>query len=567
MVELYSVVILEMSVMTQDGPSGENFDYIIVGAGSAGCVLANRLTASGRYSVLLLEAGGRDRNPWIHIPLGYAKHFTNPKVNWMYYAEEGVEWVKRAVYQPRGKVLGGSSSINGMVYIRGQKEDYDHWRQLGNTGWSYDDVLPYFRRSEDQQRGADDFHGVGGPLAVSDPKEPHPLAEAFLSAAESAGYGRNPDFNGAEQEGFGYYQWTIRNGLRCSAAVGYLKPARERANLSIVTRAHATRIEISAKRASGITYQRDGRLHTAQLAEGGELLVSGGAYNSPQLLQLSGIGPGALLQEHGIAVVADRPGVGANLQDHYNGPLMYRVNQPITANDIANNLGHRIGAALKYATTRKGLLGMGVAYAGGFIRAHSNSATPDIQLLFMLLSSEKVDGPAHKHSGISVVTTLARPESRGTVNITSADPFKPPAIQPNYLSEQNDRDTLIVGLKRAREIMGQPALGPFIAEEHAPGPGCTSDEDLLLFLKDAGRTSYHPIGTCRMGEGPMAVVDERLQVHGIQGLRVVDASVMPSLVSGNTNAPTIMIGEKASDMILDDRGSTSATRPSRSRES
>ena len=543
--------------MTQDGSSSGNFDYIIVGAGSAGCVLANRLTESGRNRVLLLEAGGRDSNPWIHIPLGYAKHFTNPKVNWMYYAEEGVEWVKRAVYHPRGKVLGGSSSINGMIYIRGQKEDYDHWRQLGNPGWSYDDVLPYFIKSEDQQRGADDFHGTGGPLAVSDPKDAHPLAEAFLNAADSAGYRRNPDFNGADQEGFGYYQWTVRNGLRCSAAVGYLKPARRRANLDIVTRAHATRIEFSDMRARGITYQRDGRLQTAHLVEGGELLVSGGAYNSPQLLQLSGVGPGALLREHGIDVVLDHPGVGANLQDHYNGPLMYRINRPMTANDLANNPSRRIGAALKFATSRKGLLGMGVAYAGGFIRASPKSATPDIQMLFMLFSSEKVNGPAHAHSGVSLVTTLARPESRGTVNITSADPFQPPAIQPNYLAEQNDRDTLVAGLKRAREIARQPALAPYIAEEHAPGPSCTSDEDLLQFLRDAGRTSYHPIGTCRMGEGPMAVVDARLRVHGIQGLRVVDASVMPSLVSGNTNAPTIMIGEKASDMILADRASAS----------
>jgi choline dehydrogenase len=544
--------------MTQDGASGETFDFIIVGAGSAGCVLANRLTASGRDRVLLLEAGGSDRNPWIHIPLGYAKHFTNPKVNWMYHAEKGAEWVKRNVYHPRGKVLGGSSSINGMVYIRGQKEDYDHWRQLGNAGWSYDDVLPYFRKSEDQQRGADEFHGVGGPLAVSDPREPHPLAEAFLSAAVSAGHERNPDFNGAQQEGFGYYQWTMRNGLRCSTAVGYLKPARTRPNLEVVTNAHALRIEFDGLRATGLTYSREGAVETARLADGGEVLVSGGSYNSPQLLQLSGVGPAQLLREHGIDVVADRPGVGANLQDHFNGPLMYRVNRPITANDLANNLGRRIGAAFRFAATRKGLLGMGVAYAGGFIRAHPNSATPDIQMLFMLLSSEKVDGPAHKHSGVSLVTTLARPESRGTVHITSPDPFTKPAIQPNYLAEQKDRETLIAGLKRAREIMAQPALGDLIDGEHAPGPDCTSDEDLLRFLRDAGRTSYHPIGTCSMGEGPMAVVDTRLRVHGIQGLRVVDASIMPSLVSGNTNAPTIMIGEKASDMILEDRAAVAA---------
>ncbi|MDA0238535.1 MAG: choline dehydrogenase [Proteobacteria bacterium] len=530
----------------------EHYHYIIVGAGSAGCVLANRLSASGEYRVLLLEAGGRDSNPWIHIPLGYAKHFTNPKVNWLYHAEAGTEWVQRKVFHPRGKILGGSSSINGMVYIRGQKEDYDHWRQLGNTGWSYDDVLPYFRKAEDQERGGDDFHGTGGPLAVSDPREPHPLADAFLESAEQAGYARNADFNGAEQEGFGYYQWTMRNGLRCSAAVGYLKPARHRSNLKVITQAHTTRIEFDGKRATGVTYRKGNALVTAQLADGGEVLVSGGAYNSPQLLQLSGVGPAGLLRDHGIEVVADLPGVGSNLQDHYNGPLMYKINQPITANDVANKLSHRIKAAFKYAVGRKGLLHMGVAYAGGFIKAHPNSATPDIQLLFMLLSSEKVGEAAHPWSGVSVVTTLARPESRGSVEIASADPFTPIAIHPNYMTESKDRDTLIYGLKAAREIMNQSALAPYIEAEHAPGSECTTDEQLLQFLKDAGRTSYHPIGTCVMGSGTMAVVDERLRVHGMKGLRVVDASIMPSLVSGNTNAPTIMIGEKASDMILAD---------------
>lgn len=526
------------------------FDYIIVGAGSAGCVLANRLTESGRHRVLLLEAGGEDRNPWIHIPLGYAKHFTNKKINWRYETAPGDEWVKRPVIQPRGKVLGGTSAINGMVYVRGQAEDYDHWRQLGNTGWSYDDVLPYFRKSEDQQRGADEYHSVGGPLAVSDVTEPHPLAEAYLEAATQAGHPRNPDSNGASQEGFGYVQWTTRKGRRSSTAVGFLRPARKRANLTVTTNAHATRLLFSGTRTIGVEYRQGDQLRTAHAQ--GEVIVAGGAYNSPQLLQLSGLGPAALLGQFGIDVVADMPGVGDHLQDHINGPLVYKVNQPFTANDVANSLPRRIATGLRYAFLRKGFLAMGATYVGGFYRADPSSATPDIQAQLMLFSGDGPATGAHPFSGCTVVCALLRPESRGYVRITSADPFAAPEIQPNYLAAAKDRDVLIAGVKVARKVMSQPAIQPFLTEEYQPGPDCVSDADFLEYIRAYGRTSYHPVSTCRMGSDPNAVVDERLRVHGIQGLRVIDASIMPSLVSGNTNAPTIMIAEKGADMVLAD---------------
>ncbi len=526
------------------------FDYIIVGAGSAGCVLANRLTESGRYRVLLLEAGGEDRNPWIHIPLGYAKHFTNTKINWLYQTAPGKEWVKRPILQPRGKVLGGTSSINGMVYIRGQREDYDHWRQLGNTGWSYEDVLPYFRKSEDQQRGADDFHSVGGPLAVSDVYESHPLAEAFIEAGVEAGYPRNPDFNGASQEGFGPTQWTTRNGRRSSTGVEFLRPARKRDNLAVATNAHATQLLFDGLRATGVEYRQGDQLKTARADA--EVIVAGGAYNSPQLLQLSGLGPADLLRQFGIDVVADMPGVGDNLQDHINGPLIYKVSQPFTANDAANNLLRGIYTGLRYAIQRKGFLAMGASVAGGFIRADPAAASPDIQSQIMLFSWDKPEDGAHPFSGCTVVNALLRPESRGHVRITSADPFAPPEIQPNYLEAKKDRDVLVAGLKAVRRVMSQPAMQPFIVEEYQPGPDCQSDMELLDYIRENGRTSFHPTSTCRMGIDETAVVDERLRVRGIQGLRVIDASIMPALMSGNTNAPTIMIAEKGADMVLED---------------
>ena len=527
------------------------FDYIVVGAGSSGCVLANRLSASGQHKVLLLEAGGPDTNPWIHIPLGYGKHFTNKAVNWLYNTTPNPEWVNRPVKQPRGKVLGGSSSINGMVYIRGHAEDYNHWRQLDNPGWSYEDVLPYFRKAQNQERGEDEFHSVGGPLNVSDVYEPHPLADAFIDAAEAAGHPRNNDFNGADQTGFGYMQWTMRNGRRCSAAVAYLKPARKRANLFIETRAHSTRLLFDGRRATGIEYVQGGQTKTAHAD--GEILVSGGAYNSPQLLQLSGLGPSALLREHGIDVIADMPGVGSNLQDHINAPLMYRLNRKNwSANQVINSFTHRMWTAARYAANRKGWLAMGVSYAGGFFKVDPEAVSPDIQSQLMMLSTPEVGEMPHPFSGVTIVNALMRPESRGHVNIVSNDPFTYPDIQPNYLDTQKDRDILVGAVKMMRDITSQPVFQQYIVEENDPGKDCQSYDEILDYLLKRGRTSYHPVSTCKMGNDPMAVVDARLRVHGFEGLRVVDCSIMPTLVSGNTNAPAIMIGEKASDMILED---------------
>ena len=524
------------------------FDYLIVGAGSAGCVLAHRLTADGRHKVLLLEAGGEDRDIWIHIPLGYGRHFTNPKVNWLYATEPEPECHGRSIIQPRGKVIGGSSSINGLLYIRGQREDFDHWRQLGNVGWSFDDVLPYFRRAEDQSRGADDLHGEGGPLCVSD-MEPLPVCDAFIAAAEQCGYRRNPDFNGAVQEGFGYYQLTTRYGRRCSAAVGYLKPARRRPNLQVVSGALATRVLFDGRRATGVEYRHAGATHTAHAQQ---VILAGGTFNTPQLLQLSGLGPASLLQQHGIAVIADLPGIGADLQDHYHARMVYRCTRPVSVNDLLASKRRGLLAGLNYLLLRRGLLAMGAAYAGGFFRTDETAATPDVQCHIMLFSGDTIAPPLHPFSGISCPLIVLRPESRGIVRIKSADPGAPPAIQPRYLSAAKDRDAMVKGLRALRRILSRPALSPFIEAEHDPGPACASDDDLLDFARRKGSTVYHPTSTCRMGDDPAAVVDARLKLRGFERLRIVDASVMPALVSGNTNAAVIMIAEKGADMILQD---------------
>jgi choline dehydrogenase len=527
-----------------------SYDYIIVGAGSAGCVLANRLTASGKYKVLLLEAGGEDRNPWIHIPIGYGRNFSNHNINWMYSSEPGTDWVKRRIQQPRGKVIGGSSSINGLIYMRGHKEDYEHWHELGNTGWGYESVLHYFKKSEDQENGPGQFHGVGGPLTVSDPRERHPMADAYIQAAQNSGYKLNDDFNGAEQEGFGYLQWTTRNGRRCSAAVGFLNPARRRENLIIKSKAHVNRIIFDGTRALGVEYERGG--HIEKVLAGREVVISAGSYNSPQLLQLSGVGPADLLSEFGINVVADRESVGQNLQDHFNAPLMFELNKNFTVNDVVNNWSAKINHGLRYLLQRRGLLSMGVAYAGGYMKVHPDAVSPDIQNLLMLFTSELIGGPVDPFPGCASVVALMRPESRGTVNISSANSKSPPQIIYNFLSAIKDRETLILGVKKIREVMSQDSIGRYIVREVRPGSGSNRDEDILDFLDKSGRTSYHPVGTCRMGSDNEAVVDPRLRVKSVQALRVVDASIMPTLVSGNTNAPVIMIAEKASDMILED---------------
>ncbi len=527
-----------------------SFDYIIVGAGSAGCVVANRLTASGRHRALLLEAGGHDRNIWIHIPLGYGKLFSNPKVNWLYTTEPEPELNNRRVIQPRGKVMGGSSSINGLLYIRGQHEDYDHWRQLGNAGWSFNDVLPYFRRAEDQERGGDDLHGVGGHLKVSDVCEPHPLCEAFIAAAQQSGFPRNDDFNGPTQEGAGYFQLTARNGRRWSTAVGYLKEARRRPNLAVVPNALATRVVFSGRRAIGVEYRQGETTHTAHA--NAEVIVSGGAFNSPQLLQLSGLGPAKILRELGIGVVADMPGVGADLQDHLQIRMLYRCTEPITMNDVINHWRHRYAAGLRYLLSRKGLLTIGAGYAGAFLRTRPDLATPDVQFHFLIFSADAAGATLHPFPGFMASVCQLRPDSRGFVRVKSSDPSVPPAIQPRYLSARTDCDCVTDGMKLLRRVMNQPVMRKYIAEERAPGPNCASDAELLAFARETGTTVYHPTSTCRMGSDPKAVVDERLRVRGMERLRVIDASIMPTVVSGYTNAAAVMIGEKGADMVLAD---------------
>jgi len=527
-----------------------SFDYIIVGGGSAGCVLANRLSASGRHRVLLLEAGGEDRNPWIHIPLGYGKLFRNRKLNWLYETEPEPQLDNRRIIQPRGRVLGGSSSINGLVYIRGQKEDFDHWRQLGNLGWSFEDVLPYFKKSEDQQRGADAFHGTGGPLSVSDQCEPHELCDAFIAAAEEAGFPRNADFNGAHQEGAGYFQTTSRRGRRCSAAVAYLRPARRRANLAVLTGALSTRILIEKGEATGVAFARGGELWRA--AASGEVILSAGAIASPQLLQLSGIGPAKLLQRFDIPVTHDVPSVGENLQDHLQSRLVYRSTRPITLNDDVASILRKIGIGARYALYRKGPLTISAGYAGGFFRTDPRLATPDVQAHFINFSTTKMGDRLHDFSGFTASICQLRPESRGFVRIKSRDPAAPPAIQLNYLSTETDRRTMVEGLKLLRRIMAAPAMRPYIESEHEPGPGCVSDEDLLRYIRARASTIYHPTCTCRMGADEGAVVDARLRLKGMGKLRVIDGSAMPALVSGNTNAAIIMIAEKGADMILEE---------------
>jgi choline dehydrogenase len=527
-----------------------SFDYVIVGGGSAGCVLANRLSASGRHRVLLLEAGGADRNPWIHIPMGYAKLFRDRKVNWLYEGEPEPELNQRRILHPRGKVLGGSSSINGLVYIRGQSADFDHWRQLGNVGWSYGDVLPYFRQAEDQQRGADAYHGTGGPLSVSDQVEPHALCDAFIAAAEETGIARNDDFNGARQEGVGYFQTTSRRGRRCSTAVAYLRPARRRANLTVVTHAAATRVLFDGGVASGVVFAQGGE--SWRVRAEAEVILAAGAIATPPLLQLSGVGPAALLRGFGIPVLRDMPGVGENLQDHLQARLVYACSKRVTLNDDVASIARSLGIGLRYALARKGPLAVSAGYAGGFFRTDPRLATPDVQAHFINFSTTKMGDKLHPFSGFTASICQLRPESRGSVRIRSADPAEPPAIRCNYLATEGDRRTMVAGLNLLRRIMQAQAIRPYVAAEYEPGSSCVTDEDLLRHVRERASTIYHPTCSCRMGADTGAVVDARLRVRGLGRLRVVDGSVMPSVVSGNTNAAIIMIAEKGADMILED---------------
>jgi choline dehydrogenase len=456
----------------------------------------------------------------------------------------------RQVFQPRGKVLGGSSSINGLLYVRGQHEDYDRWRQHGNAGWGYDDVLPYFKKAENQQRGGDKYHGVGGPLPVSDWRHADPLSEAFVAAAAETGIPTNPDFNGAAQEGAGFFQTTTRRGRRASTAFSYLRPAKGRSNLHVETGALAQRLLFDGRRARAVEYRQNGALKTARARK--EILVSSGAYNSPQLLQLSGVGPAELLKTHGIDVVLDAPGVGNDLQDHMQVRLVMRCAQRITLNDTLNHPLRRIMAGARYAAFRKGPLTIAAGTSGAFFKTNPRLASPDVQIHFLPFSTDKMGEKLHSFSGFTASVCQLRPESRGSLRIRSADPTVPPEIRINYLGTETDRAAFIDGIRILRKILSAPALKPYVVDEAYPGSKVSSDEDVLDYCRRTGSTVYHPTSTCRMGNDPLAVVDQRLRLRGIEGLRVVDASVMPDLMSGNTNAPTIMIAEKASDMILED---------------
>jgi choline dehydrogenase len=531
----------------------DTYDYIVTGAGSAGCVLAARLTESGRFRVLLLEAGGKDSNPWIHIPMGYAKTFVDSRVNWKFESEPEKELNGRTMYQPRGKVLGGTSSINGMIYMRGNAADYDQWRQLGNEGWDYDSVLPYFRKAEDNERGADNYHGSGGPLRVSNQPYEWDIAKALLEACRQAGIPFNPDFNGARQEGCGYYQTTTKDKRRWSTAAAYLRMAKRRPNLTIKTRAHTTRVLFEGTKATGVEFRTPSGLQVAHA--GREVIVSGGAYGSPQLLQLSGVGPAQHLADMGIEVVRDVPGVGSNLQDHFNTFCTYRISKNWSLNALHYSLSNRLIAGAQYLFLRSGPMSGNGMYVGALVRSDKRLERPDLQ--FNISAWSTIDRTAsgiisHPFPGISISPVHLAPEGRGSVRLRNSDPLAPPEIRFNFLRSESDMRVMIAGVRIARNIARQQALQQLMVEETAPGVATHSDEQIAEDVRRRGVSNLHPVGTCGMGHGPMAVVDPRLRVHGIAGLRVVDASIMPVIVAGNTNAPTIMIAEKAADMIQQD---------------
>lgn len=526
------------------------FDYIVIGAGSAGCVLANRLSADPQNKVLLLEAGGADANPWIHVPVGYFKTMHNPKLDWCYRTEPDEGIAGRQLQWPRGKVLGGSSSLNGLLYVRGQREDYDRWASLGNKGWSYADVLPYFKKSEDQERGASEYHGVGGPLKVSDLRLRRPIADHFIAAAKDIGIPFNEDYNGAIQEGVGYFQQTAHNGFRCSTAKGFLKPVKNRTNLLVETNAQTTRILFQGKRAVGVEYKQGGKLFQAEAKV--EIILASGAIGSPQILQNSGVGSAKLLQKLGIPVVHNLPGVGENLQDHLQVRLVFKTHER-TLNDEVNSTINKLWIGMQYMFARTGPLTLAASQVAIFTRSSAAAERPDIQFHMQPLSADKPGEGAHPFSAFTSSVCQLRPFSRGRIEIQSADPLQYPAIYPNYLSDERDHPVVVGGIKVARRIAQAPSLAPHIISEFVPGAQFQTDDELLDAARRYSQSIYHPAGTCKMGHDAMSVVDDRLRVHGIQNLRVVDASIMPELISGNTNAPTIMIAEKAADMILADQ--------------
>ncbi len=535
---------------TDPQPMG-SYDYIIVGAGSAGCVLANRLSQDPKVSVLLLEAGGPDNYIWIHIPVGYLYTRGNPRTDWMMKLKPEAALGGRAIDYPRGRTLGGCSSINGMVYIRGQAADYDTWRQLGNTGWGWDDVLPYFRQSETYHGGADEAHGGDGELFVEEARIRWEVLDAWADAAVQCGIPRTRDFNAGDNHGVGDYDVTQHRGLRWSAARAFLGPAKKRPNLRIVTNAPVNRVLFEGKRAVGVEFDQGGKPVRANAR--GEVILSGGAIHSPHILQLSGVGAGNLLREHGIPVIHDLPGVGENLQDHYQTRVVHKVEGADTMNQRAASLLQRVGMGLEFMFRRTGPLTMSVTQVGCFAKSDESRATPNLQYHVQALSLEGgMSNTLHSWPGITSSVCNLRPESRGYVRLETPDARKHPAIFCNYLATETDKRVMIDAVKLTRRIAAAPALAKYKPEEFAPGPQSQSDEDILRDIQPISSTIFHPCGTCKMGSDTMAVVDERLRVHGIQGLRVVDRAIMPTITSGNTNAPAIMIGEKASAMIRED---------------